>query len=159
MPPSINPPKHCKHRVCLHEDRTLPDRRAGCCKGTLIEIKLIFVDENLNKHKNGGKPSSRIPVASNKALKHHYLVYLGDICIPEFFPKMNILTSLGSQCLRLRLPMQGVWIQSLSGYLRSHKPHSQITKHETNTTVTKLIKTIENDCNFQGLSLHIEMFS
>ena len=143
MPPSIFPPEHCKHRVCLHEDRTLPDRRAGCCKGTLREIKYVFVDENLNKHKNGGKSSSRIPMATNKALKHHYSVYLGDLCIPEFFPKMNILTSLAVQWLRLCLPMQGVWIQSLTGYLKSHKPHSQNTKHETNTIVTKLIKAIK----------------
>ena len=34
-------------------------------------------------------------------------------------------TSLAVQWLRLCLPVQGVWVQSLVGELRSHMPHSQ----------------------------------
>ena len=34
--------------------------------------------------------------------------------------KMRIVTSLVGQWLRLCLPMQGVWVQSLVGELRSH---------------------------------------
>ena len=37
-------------------------------------------------------------------------------------------TSLAVQCLRFRLPMQGVWVRSLVGELRSHMPRSQKTK-------------------------------
>ena len=33
-------------------------------------------------------------------------------------------TSLVAQWLRLCLPMQGVWVRSLVGELRSHMPHS-----------------------------------
>ena len=39
-------------------------------------------------------------------------------------------TSLAVQWLRLRLPMQGVWVQSLVGELGSHMPHGQ--KKQTN---------------------------
>ena len=38
-------------------------------------------------------------------------------------------TSLVVQWLRLNLPMQGVWVQSLVGELRSHTPHGQKTKN------------------------------
>ena len=37
-------------------------------------------------------------------------------------------TSLAVQWLRLPLPMQGVWVWSLVGELRSHMPHGQKTK-------------------------------
>ena len=34
-------------------------------------------------------------------------------------------TSLAVQWLRICLPMQGVWVRSLVGELRSHMPHGQ----------------------------------
>ena len=37
-------------------------------------------------------------------------------------------TSLAVQWLRLRLPMQGVWVRSLVRELRSHMPCGQKTK-------------------------------
>ena len=37
----------------------------------------------------------------------------------------NVRTSLMIQWLRLCLPMQGVWVQSLVGELRFHMPHGQ----------------------------------
>ena len=42
--------------------------------------------------------------------------------------KSYIETSLEVQWLRLSLPMQGVWVQSLARDLRSHMPHGQKTK-------------------------------
>jgi len=47
------------------------------------------------------------------------------------------------QCLRLRLAMQGVLVQSLVGHLRSHMPHSQETKqlfNKKNKTKNKFNK-------------------
>ena len=44
------------------------------------------------------------------------------------FLKTELRTSLVAQWLRLRLPMQGMWVRSLVGELRSHMPHSQKTK-------------------------------
>ena len=37
----------------------------------------------------------------------------------------NVITSLMIQLLRLCLPLQGVWVQSLVGELRFHMPHGQ----------------------------------
>ena len=42
---------------------------------------------------------------------------------------MRFGTSLAVQWLRLRLPMQGVQVQSLDRELRSHMPHHQKTKN------------------------------
>ena len=39
-------------------------------------------------------------------------------------------TSLVVQWLRLRLPMQGVWVRSLIRELRSHMPHGQNIKQK-----------------------------
>ena len=41
---------------------------------------------------------------------------------------MLLGTFLGVQCLRLCLLIQGVWVQSLVGELRSHMPLGQNTK-------------------------------
>ena len=49
-----------------------------------------------------------------KCFKRHRLFVLG--------------TSLVVQWLRLHLPMQGVWVWSLVGELRSHMPHGRETK-------------------------------
>ena len=43
--------------------------------------------------------------------------------------KMLAATSLVVQWLRLRLPMQGVWVQYLVRKLRSHVPHGQKSKN------------------------------
>ena len=42
-------------------------------------------------------------------------------------------TSLAVQWLRLRLPIQGVWVRSLVRELRSHMRHSQKTKKKHKT--------------------------
>ena len=64
----------------------------------------------------------------------------------KHFPvKRNLWgTSLVVQCLRLCLPMQGVWVQCLVGKLRSHMPWGQETKTENrNNIVTNSIKTFK----------------
>ena len=44
-------------------------------------------------------------------------------------------TSLAVQWLRLHtLPMQGAWIQSLVGEIRSHKPHGMAKKKKKKKT-------------------------
>ena len=48
------------------------------------------------------------------------------------------------QWLRLRLPMQGVWVQSLVRELRSHMPQGQKTKTENRSNnVTNSIQTLK----------------
>ena len=51
-------------------------------------------------------------------------------------------TSLATQWLRLYLPMQGVWIWSLVGELRTHMPKKQEQKHKNKSSVvTNIIKS------------------
>ena len=48
------------------------------------------------------------------------------------------------QWLRLCLPMQEVWVQSLLKELRSHMPYSQKTKTENRSDITNSKKTLKN---------------
>ena len=50
---------------------------------------------------------------------------------PSLFPGLELQmvgTSLAVQWLRLRFPMQGVWVPSLVGELGCHMPHGQKTE-------------------------------
>ena len=50
------------------------------------------------------------------------------LLIHSFIQNTFTGTSLAVQWLGLRLPMQGVWVRSLVGEIRSHMPHGQKTK-------------------------------
>ena len=54
--------------------------------------------------------------------------------------KSTVETFQAIQDLRLRLPMQGVWVWSLVWELRSHMPWGQKNQNRSNT-VTNSIKT------------------
>ena len=53
----------------------------------------------------------------------------------EVNKRINWETSLGLQWLRLHLLMQGVWVWTMVGELRSHRPHGQKTKTENRSSV------------------------
>ena len=52
----------------------------------------------------------------------------GEVYVGESKEAVCDGTSLVVQWLRLRLPMQGVWVRSLVGELRSHMPPGQKTE-------------------------------
>ena len=90
--------------------------RQGFWKEVKIELNLEE-EKTINQAKNWGK---------------HFLI------------KMNLWgTSLLVQCLRLCLPMQGVWVQCLIGKLRSpHMAWGQETKTENrNNIIANSVKT------------------
>ena len=74
-----------------------------------------------------------------------YLPFLHDFRRPLTFDELNVPRDFpGVQWLRLCLPAQEVWVQSLARELRSHMPHSQKTETENiNDIVTNSIKTLE----------------
>ena len=58
---------------------------------------------------------------------------------PGSSPRQKHWTSLVIQCLRLRLPNQWVWVQSLVGEIRSHMPHSTNTETQNRRNIIKKI--------------------
>ena len=60
------------------------------------------------------------------------------------YKKPTTGTSLAAQWLRLCLPLQGLWVQSLFGQQRSHVPRGQKSKTwNRNNTLTDSIKTLK----------------
>ena len=74
-----------------------------------------------------------------------YLPFLPDFRRPLTSKELNVPRDFpGVQWLRLRLPEQEVWVQSLARELRSPMPHSQKTETENiNDIVTNSIKTLK----------------
>ena len=68
----------------------------------------------------------------NKFVKGSSLCHGHVLSLGKTFLSIKVIfhgISLEVQCLRLRLPMQRVWVQSLVGELGSRAPHSQKTKN------------------------------
>ena len=57
------------------------------------------------------------------------------ILLKSVIERCHDRTSQAVQWLLLHLPMQGVWVRSLVGELRSHMPCGQKTKHTTETVL------------------------
>ena len=68
----------------------------------------------------------------NTFVKGHSLCHGHTLSLGKIFLSIKVIfhgISLEGQCLRLCLPMQRVWVQSLVGELGSHVPHGQKTKN------------------------------
>lgn len=65
------------------------------------------------------------------------LQVLGKMRRPGSSPRQKHWTSLVIRCLRLHLPNQWVWVQSLVGEIRSRMPHSTNTETQNRRNIIK----------------------